>query len=930
MSPPVSNAIQGAYFVAIFVTGLIFAAGSLVFQEVTEGLGCILGGYCLAMWLLTLKAGGTIMSEGGKAIFIAIFAVVAWSMSFSHYTRPYGIIGSTSFSGATAIVLGIDCFSRAGYKEFWLYIWNLNDNLFPLNTTTYPITRGMKVEIAVVVLLTILGIISQLKIWKVIQERREKKNAIRLEEEKRRSAMDETIGRYLETRNARERGKWERIYGQRDPSNANSGIDSGIGSEASSGKGTSSVREVALEEGLTPTEEIQMRHLSVPRVEQGAFSKLKRQSNIIVQPIEEEEEPSHELSDVSQGHTAPASEAGEHVSTSAPSESGSTSTKSVTPLQSPRSTTPPAPPTPAIVPLPFTIPGARTKTQSLTPAAAIKPMDAGKDSKRASKRFSGQSFLKRFSTAGMRDSLVSASAEDLMFPSFHHSRASSIAATVNEDDFDTRSINPGQGGVPELPDVAAMPTNAPPVSDDEAPELPEIQFNDQPLTPSAIELQEDADPEEFARPAMTNPEPPYRPSLDKGKSVMDKPEQAVDVAARASDDLPVGASAEAATTTAPAGPLTRGALDKVPSQLSNVVMTFRTNEWAKHIADADGPTHDRMSVILNGAELESPARLAEEVVPVKVDELEQTATNPRIAPLERRASATTAPLPAHVERSLSSTSKPPRPHIIPLPSQSSVSVVPQPARLQRSSSQQSIANNPSIVVSRPGSALAQNRGMRSSSTPQLNQALMTSPIDENAEMQFSTPPTSPLVTGPPSVARRDSADSQVLNRSSSGLNTNGQQLKRASSGLSMTNQQQPIRSASQLNFTRPDSRTSIYQTPGQLTRSDTRLSTYLDSHQPERSGPSNFVPGKWETMLADWRGSMRQEVNQAVDPAVAVEQRRQELLFDKHQSQISKQQHEANKQYKDKVLDRAMRGSDMQALHREKMREMQAKANKHI
>lgn len=44
-------------------------------------------------------------------------------MAFHHVTRPYALIFSLSFSGATAIVLGIDCFSRAGLKEFWVYIW---------------------------------------------------------------------------------------------------------------------------------------------------------------------------------------------------------------------------------------------------------------------------------------------------------------------------------------------------------------------------------------------------------------------------------------------------------------------------------------------------------------------------------------------------------------------------------------------------------------------------------------------------------------------------------------------------------------------------------------------------------------------------------------------------------------------------------------
>jgi len=124
MHPPISNAIQGAYFLAACITGIIFGAVAVIFADVTEGLGCFLGGFCLSMWLLVLKSGGLITSTAGKAIFIACFTLGAFAFYISHYTRPYGLIGSTSFAGATVVVLGIDCFSRAGLKEFWLYVWS--------------------------------------------------------------------------------------------------------------------------------------------------------------------------------------------------------------------------------------------------------------------------------------------------------------------------------------------------------------------------------------------------------------------------------------------------------------------------------------------------------------------------------------------------------------------------------------------------------------------------------------------------------------------------------------------------------------------------------------------------------------------------------------------------------------------------------------
>lgn len=78
--------------------------------------------------VLVIKPGGLVSSVYGKLIMIAAFCFVTFSLAFHKVTRPYSLIFSISFGGATAIVLGIDCFSRAGLKEFWIYIWG-NDDL---------------------------------------------------------------------------------------------------------------------------------------------------------------------------------------------------------------------------------------------------------------------------------------------------------------------------------------------------------------------------------------------------------------------------------------------------------------------------------------------------------------------------------------------------------------------------------------------------------------------------------------------------------------------------------------------------------------------------------------------------------------------------------------------------------------------------------
>ncbi|CAK7223512.1 hypothetical protein SBRCBS47491_005230 [Sporothrix bragantina] len=232
MSPPISNAIQGAYLVAAVCTGLILGGVAIVFKEITEGFGCLLGGFCFGMWLLCLREGGLVQSTSGTIIFIVAFTIGAYAFYFSHWTRHYALMACIAFGGATVTVMGIDAFSRAGLKEFWAYIWNLNTNLFPLGTVTYPITKGIRVELAAIILIFFAGLVSQLKLWRLVQERRAKRDAERLEDEQKLAKEEENVGRQIEAANARDREAWEATYGDgtyvAPPPGSGSG-DSGVG-----------------------------------------------------------------------------------------------------------------------------------------------------------------------------------------------------------------------------------------------------------------------------------------------------------------------------------------------------------------------------------------------------------------------------------------------------------------------------------------------------------------------------------------------------------------------------------------------------------------------------------------------------------------------------------------------------------------------------
>ncbi|SMR59613.1 unnamed protein product [Zymoseptoria tritici ST99CH_3D1] len=217
MNPPVTDAIEGAFLIAAVLGGCLLGGMALIFKEVSEGLGCILGGFSLAMWLLVLAPGGTIHNQVGRIVLICMLCAAGFCLYVSRFTRVYGIIGCTAFAGATAFILGVDCYSKAGLKEFWIYIWNINDDVFPLFTNTYPITKNMRAETAGIVILAFFGTMSQIKIWKIVKETKAKRDAERTAYEEAREAEEAELGRDIEEQVKHDRAEWEGTYGAGKP-----------------------------------------------------------------------------------------------------------------------------------------------------------------------------------------------------------------------------------------------------------------------------------------------------------------------------------------------------------------------------------------------------------------------------------------------------------------------------------------------------------------------------------------------------------------------------------------------------------------------------------------------------------------------------------------------------------------------------------------
>ena len=977
MNPPISNAIEGAYVVAVAMTGLILGGAAIVFTEMTEGLGCLLGGFCFSMWLLVLKPGGLITSTSGKCVFIAAFTLTSFATSFSHYTRPYGLIVLISFGGATAVVLGIDCFSRAGLKEFWAYIWNLNNNLFPLGATTYPLTRGIRVEIAAIIIIFLAGIISQVKLWKVIKERREQRANERLQDERTMEQEEENVGRHVERHNAEDRNQWEAVYGDKDPSKSTgpSQRDSGVGDMDSQRKGPMSTVTSLRHSG---DDEIEMTEMQSPTLttEAGLMMSNKRQDGgPITVRVARDVEPPIEL-DENGNPGEPTRTRLSHMSARSSAQQKAEDEKiwvvgsdgearlEQPPSQrnSKRISNTTAAGTPEVVPLPFKLPEGEIEDDRSSVATFADDEQAGQ--KRQSKHLSaGTAFLRRLSKRSQRSSKrfstgEGQSSEDLVIPhAIEDDRRSSIAATMDglSDDEDMRSLR-----------SSISPANI--GGDNQAPEIiPPVTTE----TSRKLQTAEDSLPSPTLRLAVQGPEHPTKRSVcgttmatailettsEKGQEVEDppaehsltsstdpKPKEQADQKEPSrvvKNDSPQE-TAEAATSVASAmaSKPTSITKDSLPPPLSRVVMSYRTNEWAKHLSNADAPEVEELKQAEYLAETQQ--RTGEVAVPVNVEELQQTAENAMLPPAPRTVSQISNPAPTPI-RSASAQSKP---YPSPYSSRPETANSYQDSALSRSMSQQSFNGQSSQQ-----SLNNLGRGFRSSSTPHIPQPIVESPIEEDFSSSPNLPRTSKFS---PSNVPFGATNTLMGKRDTMVRN---KPFYSNSSALPST----PEFPSSQFQSTAPASQAGsdagpIYNYPNhsspavveddnmslsarrELIRNSSlqqlplasfqQAPVSFDSHQPRRqsSAPS---PLAREQQLASWRASFQHELQKPVVPKVTIERQRSVLWQERQAEEQRKAMDAWKKGERDSAFDERMRRGDMLDAHREALRKMQAAANKH-
>jgi hypothetical protein len=897
MNPPVSNAVQGAYVVAATLTGAILGGAALVFPELTEGLGCLLGGFCVSMWFLVLKSGGLITSTGGRTAFIIILTVAGFALSFIHYIRSYALMSLISFSGATVIVLGVDCFSKAGLKEFWAYIWNLNDDLFSDGTTTYPITRGIRVEIAAIIILCCAGIASQLKLWQVIKERRTQQ--LSQEQEKARALEKEevNVGRQVEAVNSAERGEWEAVYGQK-ATGVISKTDSVIGDFESKRSPQSTITSTR-RSGDEITEVYELDAMSEAQANSLlASNQIKNrdavaQGNNTTRPAKESQRGQIGKKDfgslavspkpamVIEGYSRDSTDGTATVVGSdtdmSKNMSRQTSTKSVRIV----------PPPPKVVPMPFTVPqedgddrsSVATYNDEPEPRRASRRLSTGtilvqtlsqekspRSSRRVSRRASAGSELvpaprdmeddKRSSMAATLDEL----SDDEEY-SRKIEKWTSVSSSTQENmdvNIDTEGQNAGTGEGQSAEKASGAEEEG---ENGEAPK-------------ERAELKEDTDMPQKQQ---------FLPLVSESKAETQTTEGSTE--------------AEAEDTTLPS------LKDRLPRTVSKAVKTYRTHEWAKHVDNADEP--EIQEPILE-EELSLPEKsVKERAVPVNMKALQQTPTNAPIAPAPR-AITQTPPKPT-ISRSASNTSSFSRSSAGKSPQNRSLQSSPQPYSSPLSSPQQ--PSSPNLT--------AKTRGyIRSSS----------SPILSPHSPQIPSPARSPNLTPGPLYASANTLlakrETLIRNKSSNFGNT----------PLSPARETAPIhdygRRSTESNDRDEDSMSMMARREMIHQASLTALTGNAPS-PPQLYRQASQGPLQREAQLASWRASVQQDLKKSLPPQQALERQRSVLLEQQNrQKELTVSYEEKRRQTRESAMDEMMRKGNLAELHREALRKMQAEANK--
>lgn len=131
------------------------------------------GGFAFGLWIQCFRDGGLIGPIGYRWIMYIGCALVGFVLCTIPRIHYHVLLISTSLVGASAVMLGVDCYTTAGLKEF--YVWNIGFMaMFPKlldNNIQFKVSQTIQIELGLLAAVAIAGIAVQLRILVVLQRK---------------------------------------------------------------------------------------------------------------------------------------------------------------------------------------------------------------------------------------------------------------------------------------------------------------------------------------------------------------------------------------------------------------------------------------------------------------------------------------------------------------------------------------------------------------------------------------------------------------------------------------------------------------------------------------------------------------------------------------------------------------------------------------
>lgn len=594
---------------------------------------------------------------------------------------------------------------------------------------------------------------SQIKVWRIIEQRREVKATENLKKQQLQEQAEGDLGRKIEEGNARDLTAWEATYDSKNGKSRH--VDSGIGTEAQNvSKASLSIVGTNEIKG-SPAESIELDDLGHVRTgverDPSTEGKGKGRATITVRVASED--------DVVQTTSRPTSTIDDTNAAVPRSEARSSLS-----IESKRSRQSPVKPSstsasPNVVPLPFSVPVSDPDGDSRSSVAAS--IASEHFSTRVLKRLSGASLKRASSNRSQRSYVATSTSEEALLISYNddEDRASSVEAAVDEasDGQKSEADATTLAGLP-TPDTEKLLKFSPPTETHPVDRLGR-QISETSLSQAPIPTQTTMAAEHSAKePQLTagDADPSQGPQAATANIPGAKEDTANDMISPA-QSVPEKAPAQPQEQPAERPPM-RASLAELDNA-SKVVMAYRTNEWAKHLDRAEKPAFDDTRSLHR--QQSASAAPNERATPVNVSDLRQTPLNAEPAPavsspkLDTVTSANNSRLINRSNSSLSQDSLPQSPLQQRTSSQSSLSSQQQrPHQQTRHSSSHQKAQAPSTIQEHMPSTTFPHR-------PNLNTIPTTNTLLSHRETLLQQRPSSVSLTRMPSFPLGDDDDDNV-------------------------------------------------------------------------------------------------------------------------------------------------------------------------